>query len=379
MKKIILACLTLTLAYSAFAAPGTPEITVSTSGKDLTVSWNHIPGAAGYRLYYTPYPYEGPGAINNLDVGARTSVAFRLWSEAAYYVAVTAYDESGESSYSDAGLFSMVPQADPAPGAPVLSLMTSGQNVTVSWDEVPGATHYTLHYAPYPFNGTETVGSINMGNLTGGVYTLPEDAAYYTTTSATSPSGESGYSNVELILLGESVPEWRDDDGDGVAVGQGDCNDDNKLIYPGAEEVCGDEIDQNCSAGADEGCYATFTDNGDGTLTQSKSHLIWQQVHLDPAQIGRTEVNWHSGTDYCEDSTLAGYTDWRLPTLSELESIVDPRNDPTIDPLFIGTEPTYYWSSTEVSDYTVNDVHFGTGKTGKRPKQSTSNIVRCVR
>jgi hypothetical protein len=43
------------------------------------------------------------------------------------------------------------------------------------------------------------------------------------------------------------VPDLIDDDGDGFSENQGDCNDNDDTIYPGAEEICGDGIDQNCN------------------------------------------------------------------------------------------------------------------------------------
>jgi hypothetical protein len=35
------------------------------------------------------------------------------------------------------------------------------------------------------------------------------------------------------------------------------------------------------------------------------------------------DVNWHKALKYCRDLRLAGYSDWRLPTLPELEKIYD--------------------------------------------------------
>ena len=35
------------------------------------------------------------------------------------------------------------------------------------------------------------------------------------------------------------------------------------------------------------------------------------------------DVNWHKATKYCRDQRLAGYSDWRLATLAELEGIYD--------------------------------------------------------
>jgi len=54
-----------------------------------------------------------------------------------------------------------------------------------------------------------------------------------------------------------------DQDGDGWSQGNGDCDDMDATIYPGAPEVCNDGIDQNCDGVVDEG-----TDNDGDGLTQ---------------------------------------------------------------------------------------------------------------
>lgn len=45
-----------------------------------------------------------------------------------------------------------------------------------------------------------------------------------------------------------------DNDGDGFDQSQGDCDDENADVYPGAVEICGDNIDNNCNGFVDEGC-----------------------------------------------------------------------------------------------------------------------------
>ena len=37
-----------------------------------------------------------------------------------------------------------------------------------------------------------------------------------------------------------------DEDGDGYTESQGDCDDNSATVYPGADEICSDGIDQNC-------------------------------------------------------------------------------------------------------------------------------------
>lgn len=60
-----------------------------------------------------------------------------------------------------------------------------------------------------------------------------------------------------------------------------------------------------------------FKDNGDGTVTDKNTGLMWQQV---PPADGMT---WLKAKEYCESLELAGYSDWRMPTLKELFSISD--------------------------------------------------------
>ena len=60
-----------------------------------------------------------------------------------------------------------------------------------------------------------------------------------------------------------TCPEDIDNDGDGYTENQGDCNDTIASIYPGAAEICGDGIDQDCN-GSDLICPENIDDDGDG-------------------------------------------------------------------------------------------------------------------
>ncbi len=104
-------------------------------------------------------------------------------------------------------------------------------------------------------------------------------------------------------------------------------------------------------------CYGQnqFVDNGDGTVTDTATGLMWQQ-----ADDG-TGRNWEEALACAEDLCLAGYDDWRLPNAHELQSIVDyersmqATGSPSIDSVFDCTQITdeggtpnfgFYWTGT---------------------------------
>jgi len=121
-----------------------------------------------------------------------------------------------------------------------------------------------------------------------------------------------------------------------------------------------------------------FTDNGDGTVTDHNTELMWTK----DADLCGTK-NWWDATSYCWDLTLADHSDWSLSYISELNSLIDRNQlDPALPPdnPFTNLKSGYYWSSTTDVDDTNSawDAVFGDGVASLGDKGG-GGYVWCVR
>ncbi|MCP5029260.1 MAG: DUF1566 domain-containing protein [Actinomycetia bacterium] len=103
-----------------------------------------------------------------------------------------------------------------------------------------------------------------------------------------------------------------------VDTGQSQCYDETGAVA--CPEIGEELFGQDASYAGTQPSYA---DNGDGTVTDNVTGLMWQQ---DPGEK-MTYAEAESGADSFE---LAGYDDWRLPSVKELYSLID----------FSGTDPS---------------------------------------
>ncbi len=109
-----------------------------------------------------------------------------------------------------------------------------------------------------------------------------------------------------------------------------------------------------CVAGNTSYGLNDFTDNGDTTISDTATGLMWQQGDS-------TSTDWDNAISQCEATTTADNTDWRLPNAKELQSIVDYSRSPdtdsgaAIDSIFNATSFSneegvvdwgYYWASS---------------------------------
>jgi hypothetical protein len=186
-----------------------------------------------------------------------------------------------------------------------------------------------------------------------------------------------------------------------VDTSQEKCYDDSQEItcpLPG-EEFYGQDAQY-------QGILPSYQDKGDGTVTDLNTGLMWQKTPVD-------KVTYYEAVAGADDFSLAGYDDWRLPSIKELYSLILFRGtDPTpesVEPAvpFIDTDyfnfeygdisageriiDAQYWSSTEYVGTTMNDaaivfgVNFADGRIKGYPKdtgsqgQPMTEFVRYVR
>jgi hypothetical protein len=120
-----------------------------------------------------------------------------------------------------------------------------------------------------------------------------------------------------------------------------------------------------------------FVNNGDGSVTDLASGLIWQQQYT-----GET-YDQAAAISYCQNLVLAGSSNWRLPYLKELASLLDYReSSPAIDAqLFPIPGPLFDYMSASVRASNINNawgVGFGSGDAFNAPN-TFATLVRCVR
>lgn len=148
-----------------------------------------------------------------------------------------------------------------------------------------------------------------------------------------------------------------------------------------------------------------FIDNGNGTVTDAKTNLMWKRCRegmawaVDPTFGGKDE-NCHGylGTHPQEQFTwkeallhvqnlnntggFAGHVNWRIPNVTELESIIEWQcSYPSINEIiFPQTVSNLYWSSSPKNDnpHSAWAVDFSEGGVGW-PDKNSQEWVRLVR
>lgn len=69
-----------------------------------------------------------------------------------------------------------------------------------------------------------------------------------------------------------------------------------------------------------------FKDNKDGTVTDFSTGLMWMKEGRD-LELNLKAVTWYEAARKCRELNFAGYSDWRLPTIGEWITIIDPKKE----------------------------------------------------
>ncbi len=137
----------------------------------------------------------------------------------------------------------------------------------------------------------------------------------------------------------------------------------------------------------EKGAAYDYTDNGDGTVTDNVTSLMWAQDGTGAGCMNGAVGSWSTALDWAESLTFAGYSDWRMPNIRELGSITvfdaalsvlikEPPFTNTVSNLF-----DFYWSSTVNADSTtfVWTQEFSTFGQTITKAMTTTYYLRVVR
>jgi hypothetical protein len=130
-----------------------------------------------------------------------------------------------------------------------------------------------------------------------------------------------------------------------------------------------------------------FVVNANGTVTDNKTQLMWKQcpegLSGAACAVGNAQtLTWKGALDNAAATSFAGFSDWRVPNIKELQSIVERRcYSPSInETVFPNTPSTVFWSSSVLADNPSSAwfVLFDSGYDNDSPK-NVNYYVRLVR
>ncbi len=129
------------------------------------------------------------------------------------------------------------------------------------------------------------------------------------------------------------------------------------LLLAGMALTQGTAAQQTCVAGGSTLPQTRFHDNGDGTVTDVESKLMWMRCASGQQWVGNRcagpaqAYDWGAALQQADQTSRDGsafFNDWRVPTLRDLATITDRacKNPRTNLAVFPGTPAAPFWSST---------------------------------
>jgi hypothetical protein len=227
-----------------------------------------------------------------------------------------------------------------APGIPTgVSISASSGQITISWNAVTGATSYNIYWATT--SGVNTSSTKIAGANSPYIHTgRTNGTTYYYKVSAVIAGNESGLST-EVSSKFYGTPSFTDNSNGTV------MDFINSLVWKKCSQ--GQNNDSTCSGTALTYRYCTTNDNAcdNGTIvTSGPLYDTCNSLNTNPV------------------GGFAGRTTWRVPTKTELETLVSGISEPYINQsMFPNTKSFNYWSSTVDNSSLAWAVRFSDGTT----------------
>ncbi len=134
-----------------------------------------------------------------------------------------------------------------------------------------------------------------------------------------------------------------------------------------------------------------FVDNGDGTITDTKTNLMWMKQES-YQQTGHW-LTWFESFDFIKktnENGFANYFDWQMPTLKDLETLHEPHKTNSkqvgremiihIDPIFEKEGSGAWWALEANGHFNAFGIEFNNGNRFSAPKKSKARkAVRPMR
>lgn len=127
--------------------------------------------------------------------------------------------------------------------------------------------------------------------------------------------------------------------------------------------------------------FVVLTNMNSQAVLDQETGLVWEQM---PTSIFLQNYLWEDAQTHCNQLTTGNRMGWRLPTIQELASLVDPSVALPALPIghpFSNVQSAAYWSATTDATNALNAWALGFASGGVAPltKASTFNYVWCVR
>jgi PKD repeat protein len=193
------------------------------------------------------------------------------------------------------------------------------------------ATTLTADFTAAPTNGNAPLMTVNFSDASTGtvtnrlwnfgddststatnpVHTYNTAGSYTVSLNVFGPLGSNTLTRSGYITVAAAPP-----DGAFITVdtGQTNCYNDNGAVISPAPAT------NNVYYGQDAQFYGNqpgYTNNGDGTITDLNTGLMWVQAR------GSNQVTWAAAVSNAATCTVGGYSDWRMPTIKELYSLIE--------------------------------------------------------